>query len=330
MKYLFIWLSCLFSFSVFAQEEVNFKKKSSTELREIRSNKNVDLNGLWEGQISQLNWQGQPEFKGVSGKLHVEISQRGRNVSCLLVCRAKFADNMGYLSYEKTFEGIWDGEQLTYTDTKVENYINTHKKLRHLETCIKTATLDFYKVANTYHFEGNWEGVGHISEVDCIPGKIHLTKVFEEDLALEEATTYNVNFGQMDKGPVAIKWDKNDKIKKIKNRKVDKGKIIQVDSNYISITVYDHQLDDGDIISLNYNGNWILEKYQIQNEEHQVDVFLDESGKVPNYLILYAHNLGRNPPNTVAVIVDDGVRRQRFILNADMNTSDVIYFEYSK
>ncbi len=312
-----------------AQTEINFPKKDKGELNQIRSNKNVDLNGLWEGKVSQLNWQGQPEFKGVSGKLHVEIQHRGTHVNGLFVCRAKFANNMGYLSYEKHFTGRWDGEQLHYQDTRIENYINTHKELRHLESCIKTADLDFYKIGNTLHLEGEWTGNGHISEIACTPGTIHLTKILEEELILEEATTYNVSFNKTDKGPVAIQWDKNNQIKKIKNRKVEKGKIIQVDSNYLSITVYDHQKDDGDIISLNYNGNWILQKYEIQHEAHQVDVFLDTNEKAPNYLILYAHNLGETPPNTVAVVVDDGIRRQRFILNADMHTSDVIYFEYT-
>lgn len=312
-----------------AQVEINFPKKSKDELSKMRSNKSVDLSGLWEGKVSQLNWIGQPEFKRAKGKFHVEIEHKGKNVTGMLVCRVKFADNKGYLSYDKYFKGTWDGNILSYEDTHVENYINTHRDLRHLETCLKTAELEFYKSDGMFHLEGDWQGTGHFSEITCTPGKIKLSKVHEEDFALEEAQTVNVNFSQKDNGPVDIKWQ-DDRVKKIKNRKVKFGKQIDVKRDYLSITVYDHQKDDGDIVSLNYNGNWVLNKYEIDNEEHKVDVFLNKDEKIPNYLILYAHNLGKHPPNTVAVIVDDGHSRQQFILNADMHTSDVIYFNYKE
>jgi len=274
----------------------------------------------------QLTWLGEPAFQGVKGKLHVEITQTGNKIKGLLVCRARFANNKGYLSYEKYFSGTWDGQQMWYEDDYVDNYINTHKEMRHLETCLKQASLQYYAVNGYEHLEGEWEGKGHISDVPCVPGKIHLRRITDEELVLEEAQTVNVNFSQLDKRPVEIKWNKNNKIKRIKNRKVEPGRTITVDSTYISLTVYDHKKDDGDIVSLNYNGNWILEKFQIDHDQHQIDVFLDPDKDIANYLVLYAHNLGKYPPNTVAVIVDDGVRRQRFILNADMNTSDVIYF----
>jgi len=309
-----------------AQVDVNFPKKAQEDVDKITSKNEVDLNGLWEAEITQLSWQGEPAFQGITGKLHVEVSQTGKHVNGIIVCRARFADNMGYLSYEKKFKGIWDGTILMYEDVKVENYINTHRKLRHIETCLKTAELSFYEYGGAMHLEGNWKGTGHISDISCSPGKIHLSKVLEEDIVSEEATTYNVTFSQKNKGPVELKWD-GDKIKKIKNRKVKKGEIIKVKNKNLSITVYDHQRDDGDIISLNYNGNWLLEKYTLKNDKHKMDVFLDGQAAVPNYLVLYAHNLGEISPNTVAIIVDDGVTKQQFVLNADMNTSDVIYFK---
>lgn len=330
VRYFIATCFLLSALMVSAQVEISFPKKSEAELDKMNSSVDKDLNGLWEGQINQLTWKGQPEFNDISGKLHVEIQQKGNKVKGILVCRAKFADNKGYLSYEKTFNGVWDGNTLEYEDVKVENYINTHRDLRHIETCMKTASLGFYELNGKMHLEGDWQGEGHISDVPCSPGKIHLEKVLEDDIQTEVATTYNVSFSQKNKGPVELKWDEDNKIKKIKNRKVKKGETIIVESKTLSITVYDHQKDDGDIISLNYNGDWVLEKYTIKNEKHKVDVFLDADAAVPNYLVLYAHNLGEISPNTVAVIVDDGHTKQRFVLNADMNTSDVIYFKLKK
>ncbi len=323
---LFVLVHC-----VNAQVEVNFPKKGKRQLQEIRKPKLQDINGLWEGQISQISWDGQPEFNGTTGKLHVEINQKGPNIDGLLVCRAKFADGKGYLSYEKKFSGIWNGEILTYQDVAVENYINTHKELRHLETCLKNAELQFFQTKGKFHLEGEWKGSGHVTGIDCVPGKIQLTKVNPDDLALEYANTVNINFEQENGKPVELKWNEDENtIKKIKDRKVEKGKIIEVESRILSITVYDHKKDDGDIISLNYNGYWLLEKYRIDNDEHKIDVVLKSDGMNPDYVLLYAHNLGKYPPNTVALIINDGSTQQRVILNSDMHVCDVIYFRLKK
>ncbi len=313
-----------------AQVEINFPEKSTKDLAKNQGAQGANLTGLWEAEITQLTWKGQPQLQNMTGKLHVEIEQSGNKVKGLMVCRAKFDNNQGYLSFEKEFSGRWDGEQLLYQDEAIKNYINTHRSMRHVESCMKQARLDFYRIGNEMHLKGAWQGVGHVSDVPCSPGNIHLTKIDDEMIASEVATTYNVSFSQKNRGPVELKWDEDNKIKKIKNRNVKKGEEIKVQSKSISITVYDHQRDDGDIISLNYNGNYILEKFTLKNEKHKVDVVLDEDKAVPNYLILYAHNLGEVSPNTVAVIVDDGFTKQRFILNADMNTSDVIYFKLAK
>lgn len=321
---------CFGSSFLFAQVNVDFPEKEELNTETKADFSAIDLNGLWESEITQLNWLGEPEFIGTTGKLHIEIKQRGDKVTGLLVCRAKYAKNAGYLSYEKKFEGKWNNGKLIYEDVSVHNYVNTHKTLRHLETCLKTAELNFYQLNGVYHLEGEWQGNGHRSDVGCVPGKIHLSKVFDEELTTEVANTVNVNFAEIDNQPVELKWDKKGKIKKLKKRKVKEGKTIIVGNTRLSISVYDHKKDDGDIISLYYNGTWLLEKLEIDHSDHIVDVFLDENEAASNYLLLYAHNLGEHPPNTVAVIIDDGYKRQRFILNADMNESDVIYFELKR
>lgn len=321
---LFLLLICSISVSeLYAQTEINFPKKQTQENTSPEAD--IDISGLWEAEISQKNWDGKPEFSGITGRLHVEITQRGTSVTGLLVCRAKFSDGKGYLSYQKNFRGSWDGEKMSYRDISVDHYINTHKELRHLETCMKVAELDYYKIGNTMYLEGLWEGVGHRSEVACIPGRIRLKRITDEDIVMEEAQTVNVNFIEKEGSSSEIKIRKN-KIKKLRGRKVEDGHTIEVQNRSFSITVYDHQRDDGDIISLNYNGEWILREYEIDHSKHSLDVFLDTDEKAPNYLVLYAHNLGEVSPNTVAVEIDDGQRVKRFILNSDMKTSDIIYF----
>jgi len=329
MRILFCLFICaLMPFYASAQIEVSFPKKSKVQLSKIRKPSLIDINGLWEGEISQATWDGEPAFNGSTGKLHVEITQKGSEVEGLLVCRAKFANNKGYLSYDKYFKGVWNGDVLQYQDVRVENYINTNKDFRHLESCLKEAELSFYQTKGAFHLEGEWEGTGHVTGIACGPGKISLTKVNPDDIAIEYASTANINFAKHKGKPVELIWEEDSEgVKKIKDRKLDKGKVIEVESTVLSIKVYDHKKDDGDIISLNYNGYWLLEKHKIENEEHQMDIVLKADDKNPNYILLYAHNLGKYPPNTVALIINDGHTQQRVVLNSDMNVCDVIYFE---
>jgi len=159
---------------IHAQVEISFPEKTDNEIRKENMNDNVDLSGLWEAEITQLTWKDEPQLQDMSGKLHVEITQNGSKVEGLMVCRAKYAKEQGYLSFEKTFSGRWNGESMIYQDEQMLSYINTHRSLRHIESCMKNAKLDFYRVGDKMHLKGQWEGVGHVSEVPCSPGTIHL------------------------------------------------------------------------------------------------------------------------------------------------------------
>lgn len=321
--------ACIFMFnlSLAAQGfKVDFPEKSENELEEIRV-PDIDLTGVWEGVVTQNHWDGQPIFEENRRTARIKVTQKGNKVSGTLVCRANFDKDMGKLSYEKDFIGTFDGQVLNYEDIKVHNYSNTHKTMRRLETCMKLAELEFYIKDGDYYLEGSWSGDGHISGGPCTPGYIRWKKINEKE---EEENTFEVDF--VSKKEKEEKEDivltKNNQVKKLKGRKVNKKgtKTVKVKSPYITIEVYDHKKNDGDIISLNYNGDWILENHQIDKEKHTVDVQIGEESNGMNYLILYAHNLGSVPPNTAAVIIDDGHKRQRYVLNSDLKQSDILYF----
>jgi len=327
MKHIYLLYLCLFAvtINVSAQKfSVDFPEKSEEDLSEIRNNE-IDLTGTWEGIVTQGYWVGKPEFEQGNRVARIEIKQEGNKISGRLVCKARFADNMGTLSYEKTFEGIFDGQEVDYTDTKVYNYSNTHYEMPNLETCIKSSILEFYILNGDYHLEGDWEGYGHQTGGPCTPGTIHWRKINPE--VEKDNPVFSVDFEDDKKAENEVVLSNKNKVKKLLDRKVNKeGKTVRVKSKKITIEVYDHKKNDGDLISLNYNGEWVLESHLIEKKEYKLTVEL-EGADAPNYLILYANNLGTIPPNTAAVIVDDGVRRQRFVLNSDLKQSDVLYFE---
>lgn len=116
---------------------------------------------------------------------------------------------------------------------------------------------------------------------------------------------------------------------KIKDREVVvKQQKIDVDNKKLLLEIYDHKEEDGDIISLNFNGNWILNKRKIEKRALKILVELNEEGE--NYIILHAENLGDTPPNTIAIRYQFEGKRQFVVLNSDLNESELIRINYLK
>ncbi|MEO1515523.1 MAG: WG repeat-containing protein [Bacteroidota bacterium] len=109
-------------------------------------------------------------------------------------------------------------------------------------------------------------------------------------------------------------------------RNIKNGRTIRVKSRELVVELFDHKKLDGDVISMNFKGEWIVKYHELRSERHRLRLFLDGE-KGTNYLMLYANNLGKEPPNTVALNIDDGTDVQRVILNADLKSCDIIYFE---
>ena len=114
---------------------------------------------------------------------------------------------------------------------------------------------------------------------------------------------------------------------KLKDRDIQMStRRIKVDSLRFEVSLYDHMIEDGDIISLNFNGDWIVEKMPLTSEKKKLKLMLNEEGK--NFFILHAENVGRRPPNTMAVDYFYRGRKHQIILKSDLNVSEMIEIEY--
>ena len=114
------------------------------------------------------------------------------------------------------------------------------------------------------------------------------------------------------------------KARQMTKREIKIGQTIQVKSKNLEVFIYDHKKLDGDIVSINFEGRWILKDYELQAKKYALR--LDLEGEEP-YLLLYANNLGKEPPNTVALTISDGLSQQEVILNSDLKSCDIIYFK---
>ncbi|MCS6823857.1 MAG: hypothetical protein NZ529_06135 [Cytophagaceae bacterium] len=113
--------------------------------------------------------------------------------------------------------------------------------------------------------------------------------------------------------------------KKIEGRDVEVKKQITVNKKTVTVKIWDHQEVDGDRISLNLNGRWILQDYTLTEKQKIITIEL-QPGK--NIFVLHALNLGRLSPNTAAMIIDDGIHQEKLILESTLTTSGTIEIFY--
>jgi len=88
------------------------------------------------------------------------------------------------------------------------------------------------------------------------------------------------------------------------------------------IEVSDHQLEDGDLISLNFNDRWILKEYTLKRKPLKLQLRLKPSQI--NYLLLHAENIGTKSPNTAKISYISNGERKVILLSSDNQESEMI------
>ena len=105
-------------------------------------------------------------------------------------------------------------------------------------------------------------------------------------------------------------------------RKISYQKELVVDSETITISLYDHGRADGDIVSIYLNGEQIVASHILTYKKKSFEVKLNLNKT--NDLFLYAHNLGNFPPNTVSIEIKDGSSAENITLNSDLSSCEAI------
>jgi len=116
--------------------------------------------------------------------------------------------------------------------------------------------------------------------------------------------------------------------KEFEGRKISYTKELTFVNEDISIRIWDHGRQDGDIVSIFLNGNSVVSKHYLTYFKREFKVKLDPSKS--NDLFLYAHNLGDAPPNTVSIEITDGTTSENIILNSDLKSCEAVMISVSK
>ncbi len=114
----------------------------------------------------------------------------------------------------------------------------------------------------------------------------------------------------------------------VHGRKVQKQGNVKVNREYVDLYIWDGGTQDGDSISLCMNGEWILKDYPLSKEKKVIRVQLRPGEN--NYLVLYALNMGKVPPNSALISYKDGLREIRLRLQSTLDKCGAINFLYDE
>ena len=109
-------------------------------------------------------------------------------------------------------------------------------------------------------------------------------------------------------------------------RKVSIKHSYKVTVNELNIELFDHENEDGDIVSVCFNGQYLIEKYLLTNKPKIFTIKLLPNQQ--NVLTVFANNTGKEGANTSAIRFLLNGKQEQTILYADKKESDGIEFYY--
>lgn len=105
-------------------------------------------------------------------------------------------------------------------------------------------------------------------------------------------------------------------------------KVVEVKSRFVQISIQDYQKIDGDIISVFLDRHQIVKEHELTRTPIEKRIRLERTASISELIIL-AENLGKIPPNTCMMIVDDGFSKQEVYIESSLQKSAVIYLKYN-
>ncbi len=101
---------------------------------------------------------------------------------------------------------------------------------------------------------------------------------------------------------------------------------IEVDSDTLKVDVYDNGEIDGDIISVFFNKELILNNQKLTHKSIHLTLPIDSLAAY-NEISMFAENLGLIPPNTALMVVIDGKTRHEIRVSSNMEKNATIRFK---
>ena len=105
-------------------------------------------------------------------------------------------------------------------------------------------------------------------------------------------------------------------------RKKNVIRTLTVNTDTVVLRVYDNGVVDGDIVSVVYNDNVVIDKLSLTTRAVEVKIPVNTSQI--NTLVFHAHNLGEFPPNTAKLEIIYGNKKEELTVSSDLTVSSTI------
>ena len=214
-----------------------------------------------------------------------------------------YIDLSSYVSFSDgvyTFNSNFNGKELSRYDDDIQQDMNSS---------------DFSRIKYSWFVPDNVEILSYEASK---PG---------EWLASQRGITFTAEEGISDFNFTISYRLKNVAAKEIEKTKVELKESFSLKSEKVQVSIWDDNVEDGDIISLSLNGEWIVRNLQVK--KCKATFFLDLNEE-ENYLIMKAENIGTQPPNTAAFLFETDNYKKHIVLNSDMGKSEMINIQVEK
>lgn len=289
------------------------------------------FSGLWVGKLTQNL---DPPFNEY--RMRLDLRQKDDIVTG--VSHIHLPDSLEIFA-EMEFRGVVKGNVLYFMEPGM---LDGHH-FDEWDWCLKRGKLTLEDMGGIMRMEGMWEG--KIEEMRCESGGIVVEQADfrpdplardkgEERKNVEAKNSVEVKnppVVEQKKAPaVAQQQDPEPIVEQEKNygdldgRPITRQAEVPVSKTDITAYIWDANKEDGDVVSLQYNGEWLLRDFTLRNAKKAIQLKLSSNGD--NRLILYAENLGSIPPNTCALTFHDGERIRTLSLVSDKVSCGALKF----
>ncbi|MBY0535143.1 MAG: hypothetical protein K2P88_04760 [Chitinophagaceae bacterium] len=259
-----------------------------------------NLTGIWRGKRTQVSGGCYPEY---SLELHVYYVNNNQ----IMGNAFNFFDKEHYTKINFTGRYNPASKRLVI----IENAVVEFNVPNNCIPCIKTYDLNFSEIGKP-SFDGEWKGHEMGNENICPPGKIHLEK---ESLPVFPVDVFqNDTLAQLQKQA------------QFKNREKEIVQTIVIDTNEVTIELYDNAEIDGDTVTVFVNNTMLLHKKMLT--DRPLKLSFTAFPNMEYEVMMYAENLGRIPPNTSLMIITAGKKRYEMRISSSESKSAVVKFKY--
>jgi hypothetical protein len=112
----------------------------------------------------------------------------------------------------------------------------------------------------------------------------------------------------------------------LESRKTEIIRTIYFQSDSLVLNLYDNGEIDGDSVTVLVNGNLVIAGQALSTTPVRTTVFTPAGSGDSVRVVMYAENLGRIPPNTGLLIVEDGTEKYQVRFEGDFQKNSAIIF----